>query len=777
MVAEKTKYTPPPRRRSSSVVKREYRRRLKGKPTHSSTMLSIPRALGLAVSRIIILVILIVVIASFALAGLGGGMLIGYITTAEPVVTEQIKNKNETTHITDAAGNDVAILTGSQNINREYISISTVKSTYIDEAFKAIEDERFDEHIGIDPRRIGSAILSALMNGGNATHGGSTITQQTVKLVSGEDQISAQRKVQEWYNAIQLEQKKSKDEIMELYINLVPMGNSYVGIQSAAKAYFDKDAKDLSLVECAFLAGIPNRPSTYNPLTETGKRNALRRMRIVLGKMLDLKMITEKQYDTALDAELVFRKKPQVISSTQNNSYFIDYVIEKVISDLVEKRGYSERIANIAVYNYGLTIETTLDQAVQNQVEQTFSTQELFISDPAALIDMPEKPEGSMVVIENMPNPGQIKAIVGGFGKKQGNFIWNRAIDSYRQPGSSIKPLDVYGPSLDTGKITAASVFKDEEMHLDPQNPDVVYPKNAYKGYKDNMSVRLAVKYSCNTIAAYIWQNILRGETSLSYLKQVGIDRTGENYVAIALGAFNKGMTALEMAGAYATFANQGLYCEPYAYTRVIDADGKVLLENRPQFTQVYKPETAFVMTDIMKGVFTSGGTAAGRGLTDMPAVGKTGTTDDNRDKWFCGYTRYYTAAVWYGYDNRLGQTTIPAGEDRMSAIKIWQDAMNRIHQGKEPLDFDPPASIISMTVCADSGLIATPYCPTPVKEYFIPGAVMNPRDSCTLHEPLPTPTPPVIETQLPTESLPAVVAAGTTTETSHPGNKPKKND
>ncbi len=742
MAVNQKQYAPPPHRRSSNLIKKDLHKRLRGKPTRSSSILSIPRALGMALSRVIVLAVIVIVIAVFAFTGLGGGMLVGYISTAEPVVTEQIKNKNETTRITDTNDKDIAILTGSQNINREYISISAVKSTFIDEAFKAIEDERFDEHVGIDPKRIGSAILSALVNGGSATHGGSTITQQTVRLISGDDQRSAQRKIQEWYKAVQLEQQKSKDEIMELYLNLVPMGNSYVGIQSAAKAYFDKDAADLDLVECAFLAGIPNRPSTYNPLTEAGRRNALRRMRIVLGKMVELEMITENQYEAALNTELAFRKTPLSVSATQVNSYFVDYVIEKVIADLVDKRGYSEEMASIAVYNYGLKIETTLDQSIQSKVEETFSTQSLFSTKPEQLIDLPEKPNGSMVVIQNAPNPGQIVALVGGYGEKTGNFVLNRAVSARRQPGSSIKPLAVYGPAIETGKITAASIFTDMELHYNPAEPNKVYPKNSYTKYKGNMSVRAAVFDSCNTIAAQIWKNVLGGDTSLQYLKLVGLDRDGENYVSIALGGFNKGMTALEMAGAYETFANKGLYTEPYAYKRVLDADGKVLLENRPEFTEVYKPETAFVMTSMMQDVLTKG-TAAGHGVKGMPSAGKTGTTDDSRDKWFCGFTPYYTAAVWYGYDNRLGQTTIPKN-DYSNAIKIWENAMNKIHDGLKKINFEMPSTILTMTVCTESGMLATENCKSTAKEYFVPGAFMNPKADCTLHtaEILPTPTP-----------------------------------
>lgn len=745
MADKKKLYQPPHRRRSSSVVRRDFRRRLRGKPTHSS-LLSLPRFFSRVISRVALIALILLLTGGFLAGGTGLGMLIGYIVTAEPVVTEQIKNMNETTRITDAQGKDIAILTGSQNINREFISISQVKNTYIIDAFKAIEDERYDEHIGIDPRRIGSAILSALANNGSPTHGGSTITQQTVKLISGADQVSAQRKVQEWYKAIQLEQQKSKDEVMELYINLVPMGNSYVGIQSAAKAYFDKEASQLNLVECAFLAGIPNRPSTYNPLTETGKRNALRRMRIVLSKMYELEMITRSEYETALDTELVFRKTPMSVSATQINSYFVDYVIETVINDLVERRGYSTDMARLAVYNYGLRIETTLDQEIQEKIETTFNNQELFASNPDILMDLPEKPNGSITIVENSPNQGQIKAMVGGFGEKTGNFVLNRAVDTKRQPGSSIKPLAVYGPALDTGRITAASIFTDMEMFLNSDEPDEPYPRNSYTGYRGNMSVRDALRISANTIAAHIWLNVLGdgkgSDTSLQYLRQVGLDRSRENYVSISLGAFNQGMSSLEMASAYSVFANEGLYTPPYAYTRVLDADGNVLLENRPVFTQVYKPETAWVMTSILKEVLT-GGTAAGYTLPDneIEVAGKTGTTDKNRDKWFCGYSPYYTAAVWYGYDNRLGMTTIPRG-DFSNAIRIWHDAMTKIHEGLEPAGFDRLETVETIRVCPDSGMREGPYCPGSKIEYFIPGSIMNPQEECTLHKPEPTPEP-----------------------------------
>ena len=740
------RYAPPPRRRSDQAVRRELKHRIKGKPTHSGAIMGITRLLGVSLGKALALIVIVVAIIGFLVGGLGFGMLIGYISTAQPIFVDQIKNTNEVSHILDQNKEDIAILTGSQNINREFVSFTAVENTYIDEAFKAIEDERFDEHIGIDPRRIGSAVLSALSNGGAATHGGSTITQQTVKMISGADQISAQRKIQEWFNAIELEKQKSKDEIMELYINLVPMGNSYVGIQSAAKAYFNKEASQLNLTECAFLAGVPNRPSTYNPLTENGRRNALRRMRIVLGKMYELGMISESEYKEALDTELIFRDTPMKVSANQVNSYFVDYIIQTVINDLVERRGYSEQMASLAVYNHGLTIETTMDPEIQSKVEEVFNTQEYFSREPSALSHLPSGPQGSIVIVDNFNNPGQVKAMVGGYGEKTANFVLNRATSAKRQPGSSIKPLNVYAPALDTGKVTAASIVSDKPVYLNPHDPTEIYPKNADNSYLNNITLRRAVEMSRNTIAAQVLVDVIGFDTSLSYLHQVGID-SQDRLVSSAMGALTYGVTTMEMAGAYSTFANNGFYTDPYMYTRVLDYDGNVLLENRPEFDEVYKPETAFVMTDILRGVLTQG-TARGYSLNNMPAAGKTGTTDDNIDKWFCGYTPYYTAAVWYGFDNEFGRRTEIIKADQSNAIRIWQAAMNSIHEGLEPRDFIKPETVTSATICKDSGMIAGPDCPNQQGEYFIPGVLLNPKDPCNLH--LPEPEPEVTDPTIP---------------------------
>ena len=366
-------------KRRQRIEKRRLKNRVSGRPRRKAVLESLPEVLLSGLGKVAKLIVLAVLIVGFTVLGLGLGMLSAYIANATPLEVVSIRYTNEPTRIFDKDGNEVAILVGSQNIQREYIPITSIKHTHLENAIKAIEDERFDSHNGIDAKRIGSAVLSMLANSGTPTHGGSTITQQVVKMMSGQDQESAQRKIQEWYRAYDLEQRLgSKDQIMELYINLIPMANNYVGVQAAAKAYFDKDASELDLAECAFLAGIPNLPSIYNPLTEYGRRNALRRMRITLMNMRDLGMINEDEYQEALNRELVFRQRQETISPSQINSYFVDAAINAVISDLMTRNGYSEMLAQQAVYQQGLTIELTMDAKVQEAAELTFSKRELF---------------------------------------------------------------------------------------------------------------------------------------------------------------------------------------------------------------------------------------------------------------------------------------------------------------------------------------------------------------------------------------------------------------
>ncbi|MBR2523139.1 MAG: transglycosylase domain-containing protein [Clostridiales bacterium] len=728
------------------------RANLKGKPTRSGFNRSAWHETVSFLSDIVKIAVVVVLCISFALGGFGAGMLLGYASSTNPLSINDLTTSgqvSQTSFVYDNDGNEIAKLTGSENVDRIFTSYSELKDTYIDEAFVSIEDERFYEHSGIDLKRIGSAILSALANGGSAKHGGSTITQQTVKLISGQDEHSTSRKVQEWFSAMELEQNLSKDEIMELYINLVPMGNNYVGVEAAAHNYFDKSAKDLNLAECALLAGLPKSPSYYNPLRESGRRNCLRRMRIILGKMHDLGHITDKEFEDALNTDIVFKTTDTSTRGTIN-SYFAEYAISQVIRDLAAQRGISRTLASTIVYNRGYHIYTTLEPNVQSVLDEAFTNRDLFQTQPEKLEDLPEKPTGAMVVIN--VQTGAIAAMQGGYGEKIMNLSLNRATAARRSPGSSIKPLIDYGPALELDIIAPGTIYVDKEVHLNPSDPNMAWPQNVSRTYDGPITVRKALVSSKNTVAVMVWNDV-GGDTALWYLSQVGIDKLddGFSYPSQAIGGLTNGVTPLEMASAYNTFASGGTYTSPYAYSRVLDSDGNVIMTPNPTTRKVYSAETCFLMADILKGVVSTGTPANyGGQITNasgeiIDTAGKTGTTSDNVDKWFCGFTPYYAASVWYGYDNRLRRTEIPSN-DYNNAVRIWMYCMKRIHQDLPGARFIKPDTIVTAEACS-SGYYPTDACRNAMtvrSDYYVVGSSLmpDPAVECPIHAPSPTPTP-----------------------------------
>ena len=726
----------------NSALADELRRVLKGKPTVSGFNRSLKHEIVALLAAVFKVVLVAVLCVAFGFGGFGAGMLLGYVSMTKPLSISDITQTDEvqTSFVYDSEGNVIARLTGSQNVDRIYIPISEVRNTYLEEAVISIEDERFYEHSGIDIRRIGSAVLSALANGGSATHGGSTITQQTVKLISGNDQHSTSRKIQEWFAAMSLEQELSKDEIMELYLNLAPMGNNYVGVQAAAQNYFGKNASELNLAECAFLAGLPKSPSYYNPLRESGRRNALRRQRIVLSKMFELGYITEEEYQNALNTELLFQSNDEQ-PANEINSYFCEYAISEVINDVALTRGISNDLAATIVYNRGYHIYTTLEPNVQAVLDEAFSTRDLFQQDPTLLVDYPEKPQAGMVVIN--VQTGAIAGMQGGYGPKPGNMVLNRATQAYRSTGSSIKPIIDYAPAIELGIIAPGMIYVDEESHLDPNNPAAAWPLNADRSYAGPMTIRRAVATSKNTIAVKVWYDV-GGDTALWFLRQEGIDMTAEgSYPAQAIGSFTTGITPLQMCGAFNTLASGGTYTEPYAYTQVLDSNDNVVLTKTPERHRVYSAETSYIMSDILEDVITNGtatGTVSVIHNADgeyIATSGKTGTTDANLDKWFCGYTPYYCGAVWYGYDNRLRQTLIPT-IDKPNANRIWYYVMSRIHQDLPGASWERPETVVEMEVC-ESGYFPSDYCReagTTVTDLFVVGSYLAPTEDnvCPIH-------------------------------------------
>lgn len=688
---------------------------------------------------VIKILIVFFVALSCALAGIVGGAVFGYIRTAPPIPDDQLDIKILTTSIYDMKKNEIAQLKGSENKNRILVKYEQTPK-YLRDAFVSIEDERYYQHHGIDFKRTLGAGISYITHGGHSTYGGSTITQQVIKNITGNAQTSLERKVQEQWRALQLEKKLTKPQILELYMNLIYMGYSFYGVESASRAYFNKDVWDLSLAQCASLAGITNSPGDLDPFTKKGKERNISRQKTILKKMLELGYIKQAEYDQAIKEDLKFNENYKTeVKKQSNQSYFVDQVILDVKKDLMDK-GYSEDLAEKTIYNYGLKIYTTQDTDVQKCMDPIFVNEMYF---PSYGKNM-EHPQAAMVVMD--PANGQIRAMYGGFGDKKANLILNRASgpQMQRSTGSSIKPIADYGPAVDLGLITASTVVDDVPVHMDTLHKGNLYPRNFSLDYKGLTTIRDAIKRSVNVVAAKVWRDILTPDQSIAYLKKAGIDRDdpAERTVSLALGGLHKGLNPLQVAAAYVPFDNNGVYYEPITYTKVVDRNGNVILEKAPvqKKNVVYKETTSYVMTNMMQDVCRPGGTGyplAAINQGKMPSAGKTGTTSDDKDRWFVGYTPYYVAATWYGYDSNY---EVKVAEGYNPALKIWSAVMNSIHKNLKPKNFAQPEGIVKKVICIDSGKIATNLCSKDPRgnrtreEVFISGTEPADDDTCKTH-------------------------------------------
>lgn len=722
-------------------LEKSMKKRVKGRPIRAAYSLPMLSALSKGFFKVVKLGLVLVLALVIFLGSIGLGIVTGYVATTEPVSSALLARGAQTSYFYDKDGNEISKQTGAQNIDRDYISLSEVADTYIAKAFIAIEDQRFASNIGIDPRRILSAVAGFIFNFENS-HGGSTIVQQTVKLLTGDDRTSAQRKVQEWYRAIRLTQELGKSKIMENYLNLVPMANSFYGIKSAARAYFDKDAKDLNLAECALLAGIPKSPSTYNPFRESGRRNVLRRQRQVLLKMFEQGFISAEEYKDALNTEIVFSQNKSTNANYSVNTYYVEYAYQQVVRALQQEKGYSLELAQRLVGSGGLRIYTYFDPKIQNEIDESFNTEKLFQKNPKAFANEPEKPQAGMAVIE--VGTGRIVGLGGGFGVKTGNFYLNRATDIRRQPGSSIKPVAVFAPAVEEGLITGASMVVDEPVFMNKDNPTEEWPNNVDRQHRGPMTVRHALKQSNNVVAVKVL-NQLTVPKAKEYLHMQGMElKDDQSWLSLALGALTYGVSPLEMATAYHVLANAGQYIEPTCFSKVVDAEDNVVLEVKPRTQQVYSPATTYMITKMLEGYFQgaiSANDTAGlaflwnvRGIQNgqgqaIPVAAKTGTTDAIVDRWFCGYTPYYAAATWYGFDNRLKTTEISEA-DNGNVVYIWQDVMNRIHKDKAPKGWIKPDNIVAHTISTITGKLASEsevasnYAE---QEFFVKGSKLEP--------------------------------------------------
>ena len=675
--------------------------------------------------RSVILVICLVAI--IILTGMTVGM---YVAVRREIKDMNIKNLalNCTSFIyyNDSAGQTRELEQIVSENNRIWIDSSQIPQVMKD-AIVSIEDERFYSHGGIDIKRTAGATVKWTLSKigiGSSDYGGSTITQQVIKNITQENKTKVSRKIKEMMRAVALEHELSKDEILTMYLNIVYFAQNCYGVEAASNTYFNKHASDLTLAEAASIAGITQYPSKYDPVEHPD--NNIEKRNIVLSKMLELGKITQEQYDEAVTSDLVTNNAYQ-IKQSHITSYFSDQVVNDVINDLVFEKGYSYDFATQQVYSGGLKIYATIDMDIQSIMEEVFNNPEnlnVYDSDYGDV----GKPQSAMVVTD--PYTGAVKGLVGGLGEKTDIRGWNRATQAKRQPGSSIKPVSVYAPAIDLGKITEMDVVTDEEIEI---GSDKWKPKNSYSGFKGEMTIKDAVARSSNIPAVKVLDKV--GLTSsFGYMQNkfhFALIEDDKNYSALALGGLKSGVSPKDMAGAYGAFVNSGKYIAPYTYTQVVDASGQVILEHNANASQAISAASAFITSDLLYGVVNSDIGTGRRAQLDcgMDAYGKTGTTDDDYDKWFVGYTPYYVGAVWFGFDTPASLTAM--GITNNPSVVAWKQVMDKIHAYLPEKHLEQPANVVAEEVCNISGLRPNSWCET-VTAYFVSGT--QPKQYCSSH-------------------------------------------
>jgi len=642
------------------------------------------------------------------------------------ITKEDLVIKNENSIIRDIKGNQIGTLNGDEN--RVIITLEDMPN-YLPKAFISIEDERFYEHGGVDIKRTLGATYTYIKNKGKSPFGGSSITQQLVKNLTEEKEDTWQRKVREIARAYCVEQEMSKDEILEMYLNLIFLGDTVYGVEQGANYYFNKSAKDLTVEESAFLAGINHSPNSYNPFV-VNNENVLKdieiRTKTVLKKMYELGYINLVEYENAIKEVEEGLDFNQGAKSEVVFSYHTDAAINQIIKDLQELHGWSYEKARLYLASGGFTIYTTEDPDMQAKIQEEFNNEKYHTVD----IDPygnPQKAMASMVLIDH--KTGYVLAIANGFEEKTDAFGFNIATDGKKQTGSSMKTISTLAPAIDKGIINAGTIFDDNPTSFNDGNYE---PKN-YGSYRGLITVRESIEHSQN-IPMVKTMSILTPEESIKYLKSAGITSLVEedNVLPLALGGLTWGVTPLEMAGAYAAIANDGEYIEPTFYTKVVDANGNTVLEANQTKTQIMSKESAYVVKEILTQPVKSG-TATACKLEQIDVAAKTGTSNNDYNRWLCGFTPYYTAAVWFGHNT---DATV-SGWSISPASQIWIGAMQRVHEGLEPKTFyeTKPEGVLEVEICKKSGFLATSTCRsyrTAYIEYFVQGT--EPIQTCPYH-------------------------------------------
>lgn len=633
--------------------------------------------------------------------------------------------KNEASQVVDLEGKVIAEI-GNQR-NRENVAFNQIPEN-LKNAYVAIEDERFFKHHGVDIKRTTAAIGSYVIHLGNASFGASTITQQLVKNFTGDDANSPTRKMKEWTKAIELEWCMSKDKILETYFNMIYVGPNIYGVQKGANYYFDKNVSDLDLAECAFLAGINHAPNAYNPFSEEkdNTEKITKRTKTVLNKMLELENITENECNEAIakvEAGLDFDKGKVEPESDGIYSYHTDALLLEVISDLAKEKKISKTFASNYLCMANAKIESTQNSNIQTEMEEEFEKKKYSLTSENG----EETSQAAMVIIDH--KTGQVLACVGGLGEKTEARGFNRATQAIRQTGSSSKPLAVLIPALSEKIITPVSTYNDELTTFIDYNKEEYAPIN-YNDYLGEITVRRAVESSQNIPFVKIMEE-LTPSVSIKYLKKMGISTLNEKdeNLALSLGGLDKGISPLEMAGSYATIANDGIYIEPTFYTKITTSNGKEFLKSKQKSRRVFSEAVAYVTKELLtQPVEGTNGTATYCAIPGMEVAAKTGTTNEDYDRWLCGFTNYYTAVTWFGFD--LSEPI--HYNSRNPAGIIWSNVMTRIHKKLKNSDFVEAKGIVSRAICKKSLKTANSGCTDTFTEYFLRGTEP---ENCTIHQ------------------------------------------
>ena len=688
-----------------------------------------PREKNNKSAKNVIMKIIITFVILFILAVLiGGGVFVGIFFSDKFAMTkEDLLIGYSNTVIYDADGNVISELSGKEN--RKIITLNEM-SEYLPKAFVSIEDERFYKHNGIDIKRTTAATFKFVTHSGSSSFGGSTITQQLVKNITNEKESSGldgmQRKIREMSRAYQIEKMISKDQILELYLNLIPLassGGDICGVETAALYYFNKSANDLTIEECAFLAGVTHSPSQYNPYKENANFDRIKeRTTTVLKKMKELHYINDEQYNDAIgkvNEGLKFEKGE--LSNSTIKSYYISAAVDEVINDLVEDKGMSLEYAKNRVYSGGLKIYTTQKADVQQKLETEYKDTKYV---KASKEKEGQHTQSAMVIIDH--KTGQVIACMGGLGTDVDAVGVNR-INSARQPGSSIKPIAVYGPALEKGIINAATIYDNTYTEFSA----TYHPQNATTAKSGLCNIRDALEVSSNIVACKVMSE-LTPDASIDYLRDLGVTSlkkaseveygaSNDSNLSTALGGVTTGISPLQMAAAYAAIANDGTYIEPTFYSKVEDSSGNVIVESVQQSRRVMSEGNAYIMKKLLQQpVEGAYGTAKICKMNNMDVSAKTGTTQAQNDVWLCGFTPYYTAATWFGYDYQEYVNTYGGSP----ATLIWNTVMRNIHEGLEGKRYEQPSNVVTASICRASGKCAGSNCTDVYTEYFVQGAV-----------------------------------------------------